>query len=120
MSLNDLCRMALESWFAEDSPKYEPSGGRRCAHADAAACVVGNELQGVVLFGSAARGDAVESSDIDLLIVTSPSIELNRGLYRRWDELRTDDTVRPHFVHLPDPPDSAGSIWFEVALVLQR
>src|SRR5262245_25913008 len=43
-------------------------------------------LVGVVLFGSAARGELTTSSDIDLLIVVDG--EISRSLYRRWDESR--------------------------------
>ena len=44
-----------------------------------------DELVGIVLFGSTARGDNTEASDIDLLLVLSPGVVLSRELYRRWD-----------------------------------
>ena len=115
VSLNDLCRTALESCVAEDAPRYDPNGGRS-THVDTAAAVAGDALLGVVLFGSTARGEALDSSDIDILVVVSSAVALTRDLYRRWDEACSDRTVSPHFVHLPDGAESAGSIWYEVAL----
>src|SRR5688572_11749960 len=35
----------------------------------------GSRLQGVVLYGSAARGDASPTSDIDLLVLLSPPLD---------------------------------------------
>lgn len=116
MSLNDLCRTALESCVAEEVPRYHPEGAGRSTLVETASAIVGDELLGVVLFGSAARGEALDSSDTDILIVATPAVAVTRDLYRRWDELCADRTVSPHFVHLPDGAESAGSIWYEVAL----
>ena len=116
VSLNDLCRAALEACVAKDAPHHEPHGDQKSAHVDTAARVLGDELLGVVLFGSVARGEATDSSDTDLLLVTSSSVALSRELYRRWDEHCADSNVSPHFVRIPDAPESAGSIWYEVAL----
>lgn len=116
MSLNDLCRTALESCVAEEVPRYHPEGAGRSTLVETASAIVGDELLGVVLFGSAARGEALDSSDTDILIVATPAVAVTRDLYRRWDELCANRTVSPHFVHLPDGAGSAGSIWYEVAL----
>ena len=70
----------------------------------------------MVLFGSFARGEAAEHSDIDLLIVTEPSVPLGRALYAVWDATSSDATVSPHFVHLPEKVFEAGSRWYEVAI----
>ncbi len=35
----------------------------------------GSRLKGIILYGSAARGEALSSSDIDLLILLSPPLE---------------------------------------------
>lgn len=116
VSLNDLCRTALESCVAEEVPRYHPEGAGRSTLVETASAIVGDELLGVVLFGSAARGEALDSSDTDILIVATPAVAVTRDLYRRWDELCANRTVSPHFVHLPDGAGSAGSIWYEVAL----
>jgi len=42
-----------------------------------------DEIVGIVLFGSAARGDFDEGSDYDLLIVFSDK----KSMWKRWDEL---------------------------------
>ncbi len=75
---------------------------------------------GVVLFGSAARGEARADSDVDLLLVLAPKAALRRGLYRRWDELFAEGAMgrelNAHFVHLPEAVHQAGSLWLEVAI----
>ena len=71
----------------------------------------------VVLFGSTVRGEAVESSDVDLLIVMDSGVKLQRELYRNWDNLLRDEpSLSPQFVHLPRELDEAGSLWLEAAL----
>jgi predicted nucleotidyltransferase len=80
------------------------------------------EVRAIVLFGSAARGEAWSSSDIDLLLVLRPGLKLVRALYTRWDEFapglsaKWRDRIDPHFVRLPDSPDEAGGVWLDVAL----
>ena len=45
--------------------------------------LVGKALDGLVLFGSMARGESREGSDMDLLIVLRQSLPLTRSLYAR-------------------------------------
>ena len=85
---------------------------------------VGIPLVGMVMFGSAARGEARDSSDIDLLLVVEREIPLSRELYRIWDTClpklgmnhETVSKFSPQFVHLPGSPLEAGSLWFESAI----
>lgn len=73
-------------------------------------------LVGVILFGSLARGNTYESSDVDLLLVMQ-DIPVTRRLYTQWDESLDDNTtpqVNPHFVNLPQRAASIGSLWLEV------
>lgn len=42
----------------------------------------GDRLKGVLLYGSEARGEAQEDSDIDLLVLLDGQVDL-------WDEIRT-------------------------------
>jgi len=80
----------------------------------------GEELLGVALFGSAARGELRASSDVDLLLVLEARVPLHRQLYRRWDELveakELERELNAHFVHLPQRAEDAGSLWLEVAI----
>jgi predicted nucleotidyltransferase len=82
-----------------------------------------DELVGLILFGSAARGDATEDSDIDLLLVMTPEVKIARDLYRLWDDFcdahfgtRDYDNISPHFVNLPGGVQEAGGLWYEVAI----
>lgn len=115
VSLNQLCRTAIERSVAEpqNADKHGEPDSPWLAQARR---VAGAHLQGLVLFGSQARGEARESSDVDLLVVVSREVELRRDLYHRWDGLVADQRVSPHFVHLPEAVAYAGSIWYETAL----
>jgi predicted nucleotidyltransferase len=116
MSLNECCARALDRFTQEST--VERLSGRAGAEdwLRLAAEVADQGLIGVVLFGSAARGEAGLASDIDLLIVIDDPIDLNRSLYNRWDEQCRDPAVNPHFVHLPAHVLDGGSLWFEVAI----
>jgi predicted nucleotidyltransferase len=81
-------------------------------------------LIGVVMFGSSARGEARDSSDVDLLLVLDSHRPISRELYKVWDDclpkLQVSSDVAsklsPQFVHLPSSPEEAGSLWFECAI----
>lgn len=82
----------------------------------------GKDLIGLVLFGSAARGEATRESDLDLLLVFARNAALSRGLYSEWDELWEKTRplrgveISPQFVRLPEDPMEAGGLWYEVAI----
>jgi predicted nucleotidyltransferase len=76
-------------------------------------------LVGVIAFGSWARGELADTSDIDVLIVLDRSIPLTRSLYRSWDrdELRVGPhRVEAHFVHLAPDDEPPSALWAEVAI----
>ncbi len=84
-----------------------------------ARAALGDQLLGVLVLGSWARGDAAASSDIDVLLVVDPRTTLTRDLYRVWDrEPLTFDgrAIDPHFAH----PSAAGTtptaVWCEAAV----
>ena len=92
-----------------------------------AAAFAGDALLAVVAFGSAARGQAEDHSDLDVLIVVADGVALDRELYRRWEgaapgdpwsggEERGDRLVDAHFAHLPDPETASPGLWAEVAI----
>jgi len=116
ISLNECCRHAIEEYLAEKAPVRPAVTGPEERWVRVAAEVIGEDLAGVALFGSFARGEAAKNSDIDLLIVTEPSVPLKRALYAAWDAASSDATVSPHFVHLPEKVFEAGSLWYEVAI----
>lgn len=115
ISLNEYCRNAVERFTAGAAPV--PSALHDAARfVDEARTIVGDDLRGVVLFGSYARGESRTTSDIDLLIVIADARRLERELYRLWDLRTTSARVSPHFCHLPRTPLEAGSLWYETAL----
>ena len=110
MSLNEYCalKLALPSGSSAD---WAVEAVRR------AAFIFGSALVGVVAFGSWSRGEAATSSDIDLMIVVDESVEINRRLYRDWDDepiYWNTHLVEPHFAHLP--ASATGGIWAEIAV----
>ena len=81
----------------------------------------GENLLGILLFGSQVTGNSTANSDVDFLIVLSDEIPLTRSLYSWWDETvsQTGKTLNPQFVHLPQIPSEAGGLWFEISLAHQ-
>lgn len=78
----------------------------------------GGGLIGVVAYGSWARGDTADASDVDLLVVLDASMPITRQLYRAWDEppLRWGSRgVDVHLAHLPDPGAEISGTWAEAA-----
>ena len=75
----------------------------------------GNQVIGLLLFGSQARGDQHERSDTDLLLVVSEELRIERSMYRAWDAL-LPECISLHIGHLPHTPSDAGSLWLECAL----
>jgi len=47
----------------------------------------GPRLRGIVLYGSAARGDDQAESDIDLLVLLDGPVDVADEIYRIWDVL---------------------------------
>ena len=114
LSLNDFCARKLAA------PGNCPVGSvGAIAAVQRAASLMGASLVGVVAFGSWARGELRDGSDVDLLVVVDERVLLNRELYRRWDEAVVSwegRHVEPHFVHLPPEGGAAVGLWTEVAM----
>ncbi|MFM8380100.1 MAG: toxin-antitoxin system HicB family antitoxin [Planctomycetia bacterium] len=96
------------------------------AAGDAAAATVirevrrlaGESLVGVVAYGSWARGEVADSSDVDLLVVLEPVLPITRELYRAWDEQPLTwggRSVDLHLVHLPEAEAEISGTWAEAA-----
>ena len=115
VSLNDYCARKLAA------PSGSQLGSVSAAQAVVqAGSLLGDGLVGVIAFGSWARGELRQSSDIDLLVVVDGRVRLTRDLYRQWDEAAglSDEPhpVEPHFVHLPKRRGAALGLWAEVAV----
>ena len=81
--------------------------------------VFGDRLDGMLVLGSWARGEAAATSDIDVLIVIDAKIALTREIYRTWDldPISFDGrAIDAHFAH----PSAAGTlptaVWCEAAV----
>ena len=114
VSLNALCVQRLTAPGGVP-PEFEDAAEtvRRATE------LMGESLVGVVVFGSWARGESADTSDIDVLIVIEGGVPVTRELYRRWDEAPVawrGRPVDPHFVHLPPERRTPSGLWAEVAI----
>jgi predicted nucleotidyltransferase len=108
ISLNQLVAETL----AQASPRAEK-------FALAVSQAYGASILGILIFGSEVRGEALASSDIDILVVLENSRKVERELYRIWDrevESKLGERYSPQFSHMPTDLRAAGGIWLEVAL----
>lgn len=83
-----------------------------------AASVFGDDLIGVVVHGSWARGEATASSDVDVLVVLEPTSRVTRATYAAWDLAPMafeDRDLDVHFATLPAGEADPGPMWLEVA-----
>jgi predicted nucleotidyltransferase len=114
VSLNEYCARKLATPFGRlEGWEMASQAVRRAAE------VVGEDLISVVAFGSWAREELHEHSDVDILVVVDESLKLARDLYLRWDEAPIQwrgRRVEPHFVHLPGPARTPLGLWAEVAI----
>lgn len=123
-SLNQLCVAKLQASVQSSSGEALPHA--ELISADSTAEIVQQfheELIGLVLFGSTARGDATGDSDIDLLLVLETGTRIVRDLYRKWDDCfpkardaQDSDRISPHFVSLPGRFQDAGGLWYETSI----
>jgi predicted nucleotidyltransferase len=128
LSLNKHCRNLLSTRTGDASTKPGPTSlvlasghSRHTAFLqDLSAQMIatqGDQIEGLVLFGSFARGRPTANSDIDLLIVLNRNVTLDRDVYGHWKPQKLDGReVAPLFVQIPDEGERIGGLWFEVAL----
>lgn len=64
----------------------------------------------IILFGSRARGDANESSDIDLLVVVREVQDKRRAAVEMRQALRDLPVSKDVFVTTPDEIDERGNV----------
>lgn len=112
LSLNDYCSRKLAA------PASEVTGAaaevvKRCA------ALLAEGLVAVVAFGSWARDQQRDSSDVDVLIVVEGDVSITRQLYHLWDAgplFWSSKPVEPHFVHLPEHGSRVSGLWAEAAI----
>ena len=111
LSLNDYCARKLTAPGSVDEPTFEV--------VQRATQQFGDQLMGILAFGSWARGELTEESDVDLLVVVDAAVPIVRSLYRMWDEAPVSWEARPvevHIVHPPDAREPPSGLWAEAAL----
>jgi hypothetical protein len=114
ISLNEYCARLL----AAPGPGLAGTADA-AAIVSRAAALFGADLVGAIVFGSWARGDMGPASDVDVLVIVSPGVELTRALYRQWDAAPMrwgGREVDAHFTHLPEPGTTVAGTWGEAAL----
>ena len=112
-SVNDLCVQRLSGPDLPFLPRHDVA-----AVLARARTVAGPHLQGVLVHGSFARGEARAASDVDVLVVVNRTLALTRALYRQWDgETVTwaGRIVDAHFAHMPAADTRPSSVWCEAA-----
>ncbi len=113
-SLNDYCARKLAA-PAGSFAALEPAAQAVLRATE----LFGDSLLGVAAFGSWARQELADGSDVDLLIVLDERVGLTRRLYRDWDQSPlswSGRRVEPHFVHLPADGARVAGLWAEVAV----
>ena len=111
LSLNTYCARKLAAPGNRPAGPFEEAVRR-------ASVTLGRQLVGVVAYGSWARDELTERSDVDLLVVLSSDLAITRELYRAWDAAPLhwgSHLVEPHFVHAPDDDARVTGGWAEVA-----
>lgn len=114
LSLNTLCAQSLARPM--DTLLDFPAASETLQRAND---VVGDALIGMAVFGSWARGEPTDASDVDVLVVVDENVPITRALYRRWDEepVRWEGRpVDPHFARLPTGRRPPSALWAEVAI----
>jgi hypothetical protein len=112
LSLNEHCARSLARAEAVKGDAFTSIVARALEQ-------LGPAVVAVAVFGSWARGEAGPGSDVDMLIVVAPDVEITRSLYAPWDgvDLTVDGhRVEPHFVQLRAAGDPISGLWAEVAL----
>ena len=120
LSLNQYCTERLLGGVGRGHPQFQSA--LLGALYDAIR-IHGKDLEGVLLFGSWARGEQREGSDIELLIVLREGVAIKRELYRKWEKTETQlasETsqclVEPSIVTLPSLNSLPSSLWAEVSI----
>jgi len=125
-SMNQVCVSVLRDSLAEDpNTHYSRKLLNAGNFADQLNLYIQNALipafssalTGVILFGSAARNELRENSDIDLLIVLKDEIPFDRDLYSKLKSERiAGHLISPLLVQYPTEDGITRSVWLEAAI----
>ena len=110
ISLNELCRRRLAvggGWEGVGENLISAMGELQDSFSD--------KLEGIAVFGSWARGDQTDTSDIDVLVVLKAETSLTRCLYRQVD-VASAANLEVHLVTMPSISSRASGLWAEVAM----
>lgn len=111
VSLNEHC---AEKLALPDGPK-----GPAADVVKRAVSLFGGELVGLLAFGSWARDELADGSDVDVLVILEAAVAITRDLYRAWDSepMRWDShEIEAHFLHLPKRGARISGVWAEAAV----
>lgn len=114
-SLNEHCTRILESGGA--ASRTDDAFARDLV--DRAERILGDALAGVIVYGSWVRGEAADTSDIDVMLVAERGATITRSLLANWDSSPLNFDGRPvqaHFISLPASTGSISGLWAELAI----
>lgn len=73
----------------------------------------------IVEYGSWARDELTDRSDLDVIVIVTGDIAVNRDQYRRWDEAPlawSGLNIEPHFIRFPEAGAPLSALWAEMAV----
>lgn len=124
--MNQVCVSALRASLAEDSDMHY---SRKLLNAgnfanqlnlyiqNALIPAFSSALTGVIFFGSAARNELRENSDIDLLVVLKDKVPFDRDSYSKLKPERiAGHLISPLLVQYPTEERITRSVWLEAAI----
>jgi predicted nucleotidyltransferase len=112
LSLNEYCARKLAARGAR-------VGEPEAAVVERSLAAFGDDLAGIVVFGSWSRGEALPGSDVDVLVIVDGRVALRRSVYLDWDRsplLWGERRVETHIVQLPQPGTRPTGLWAEAAV----
>lgn len=113
MSLNGYCARKLAATATNIGASSAAAAVERAAE------LFGASLVAVAVFGSWARDEMSDTSDVDLLVVLDDTVSITRQLYRRWDEAPLcweGRRLEPHFANIVGVARHPSGLWAEVAV----
>jgi hypothetical protein len=114
-SLNEHCTRILES--GGSGSRMDNAFARDLV--ERAKHILGDSLAGVIVYGSWVRGEAADTSDIDVMVIADRGATITRSLLAKWDASPLDfdgHPVEAHFISLPESTGAISGLWAELAV----